>query len=293
MGHSFKEVAYWANEQGHHTTDGKLWYPITVRNMLLRKRYVGIRIHNGSEYPAMWPAVFDEVTWEKLQLTLKLNRQSYSDRPKARRYLLTGLLVCGRCGTSLNGMAKRDRKDSPLRRTYVCRVQGDTQRQHGCGGVRRGADPLEHFITEAVLYRLDSPTLGKLLKEDSPRDDRLKELLALRAQQKQRLDEIMDDYGSNTLNRAEMTRAKASANAGLEKIDAEINGLNHHRTASGLIPVGQSIRDAWDQSESEEWRRQILGLVIERIIVHPGISKPYYMGKWRFDPKLIEVIWRV
>ena len=60
-GHGFKEVAYWLNEQGHTTTTGKLWYPLTVRNMLLKPRYGGIRTYNGAEYPAVgdvnpnWP----------------------------------------------------------------------------------------------------------------------------------------------------------------------------------------------------------------------------------------------
>ncbi|QNA75357.1 recombinase family protein [Streptomyces sp. So13.3] len=293
LGHSFKEVAYWANEAGYRTTEGKLWYPITVRNMLLRKRYIAIRVHKGAEYPAQWPAVFKQEKWDRLQLTIKLNRDSHGQRAQGSRYLLTGFLVCGKCGKTLNGMVKRDRATTPLRRTYLCRVQGDTQRKHGCGGVRRGADPLEDFIAEAVLYRLDTPDLGKLIEDNDSTDEQLGELLTQRSQQKQRLDEIMDDYGASVLTRAEMTRAMGRAKAALEKIESDIDGLNRHRTASGLIPIGQSMREAWEKSGSDEWRRQIVGLLIERVIVHPGSSKPFYKGKWRFDPTLIEVIWRV
>ena len=50
-GHSFKEVAFWANTQGHRTTTGKIFYPLTVRNLLHKKRHAGIREHNGAEYP--------------------------------------------------------------------------------------------------------------------------------------------------------------------------------------------------------------------------------------------------
>ncbi len=45
--YSFKEIAYWANEQGYKTAEGKLWYPITIRNTLRRVRYAGIREHRG------------------------------------------------------------------------------------------------------------------------------------------------------------------------------------------------------------------------------------------------------
>lgn len=46
-GHSYKNVAWWLNEEGYTTTTGKLWYPITVRNMLRKTRYAGLREHDG------------------------------------------------------------------------------------------------------------------------------------------------------------------------------------------------------------------------------------------------------
>jgi hypothetical protein len=37
-GCSFKEIAYWANEQGYKTAEGKMWYSVTIRNSLRRVR---------------------------------------------------------------------------------------------------------------------------------------------------------------------------------------------------------------------------------------------------------------
>jgi DNA invertase Pin-like site-specific DNA recombinase len=37
-GYSFKEIAYWANEQGYKTAEGKMWYSVTIRNSLRRVR---------------------------------------------------------------------------------------------------------------------------------------------------------------------------------------------------------------------------------------------------------------
>ena len=96
-GYSCKEIAYKLNELGHRTTTGKLWYPLTVRNMLIKKRYAGIREYRGTEYPAVWEPVFDADTWARLQLTIKLKRESARSVPvpAARKYLLTGILFCG------------------------------------------------------------------------------------------------------------------------------------------------------------------------------------------------------
>lgn len=294
-GWSFKEVAWWANQQGHRTSLGKLWFPITVRNMLQKKRYGGIRHYKGTDYPATWKPIFDAETWERLQLTMRL-RGASSGRVEGRKFLLTGLLRCGSCGHPLNGSTKRDRAGGPLRRVYMCRVQGDTTRAGGCGKVRRNADALDDFITEAVLYRLDTPALGRLLAEQTPEDRKLSQLLSDRQAQQLRLDALVEDYATGLLSRQQLQRAKAAAERELGSLEAQIEALNRQRTATGLIPVGEPVRQAWERSESDNWRRTLLGMVIERVIVMPGITKPFFElrdgRRVRFDPSLIKIAWR-
>jgi site-specific DNA recombinase len=167
-GHSYKEVSFWASAQGYRTTTGKIFYPLTVRNLLHKKRYAGIREYNGAEYPAIWEPVFDAETWERLQLVIRLrhDRNGYEQGPpKARKYLLTGLVYCGRCGWPLSGSRMYDAKDKTPRRVYFCSKRTDQLAPSGCNGLRRNADALEHWIAECLFYRLDSPELGELLVE--------------------------------------------------------------------------------------------------------------------------------
>lgn len=303
-GWGYKEVAYWANAEGHTTTMGRPWLGLTIRNILQKKRYGGIREYNGAEYPAIWQPIFDKQTWERLQLTIKLHKQSYADpsRAFARKYLLTGLVYCGQCGMPLNGATKRDPSSNrekregikrPLRRTYHCRVQGDTKRERGCGGVTRNADALEHWVTECVFYRLDTPALAKLL-QGSRDDAELRELLEQRDLQRLRLDELVDDYASGLLTRAQLARAKATAEATLKVTEGRLSALQRQHAVID-VPAGQTLREAWDKSESTDWKRNLLSLVVKRIDVRPGLSKPVYElpdgRKCRFDPSLITITW--
>ena len=52
-----------------------------------------------------------------------------------------------------------------------------------------------------------------------------------------------------------------------------------------------------DEAESMEWRRQLLGLVIEQVVVHPAVKKPWYAAadgtRFRFDPSQVDINWRV
>jgi DNA invertase Pin-like site-specific DNA recombinase len=290
-GASYKEVAFWLNEVGEVTTQGKLFYPITVRNLLLKKRYGGIRSYKGQDFPAAWEPVFEPELWEQLQLTMRM-RSERSNVPRGRRYLLTGMLFCGQCGMPLIGCTKADRPGQAKRRMYRCRTDSDTRRKVGCGGVRRGAEPLEHFIAETVLYRLDTPELGELLADNSD-DAELRELLRVREAQQVRLNGLIDDYAEGLLDKDQLARAKTTPEVRLAETEDEIAELNRKRINVEL-PVGQTIRQAWERSDSDKWKRSVLGLLIKRIDVNPGITKPFYEidGRtYRFDPSLIEVVW--
>lgn len=295
-GHSYPEVAAWANKNEHYTTTGSLWQGRSLKRVLMRQHYAGIREHLGTQYEGIWQPIFDRETWERLQLTIRLRSDTNSKYiNKNAQYLLTGLAYCGKCGEPLTGVATFDGKPGvgPKRRAYICR-KPQPGRYHGCGGTKRNADALDHFITEAVLYRLDTPELGKLLEAGEPNDELLKSLLADRQAQQLRLDSLVDDYATGILTRTQLTRAKATADGELQRIEDEITALNRQR--HGLsVPVGQTLREAWDSAESDTWRRNLLGLVIKRVIVNNGQSKPFYFAngqRYRFDPSLIEIEWQ-
>jgi hypothetical protein len=77
-------------------------------------------------------------------------------------------------------------------------------------------------------------------------------------------------------------------------LDKRVEELHHARHAVGL-PSGQTVRQAWDESTSDEWRRGLLRVLIKEIRLHPGSSKPHYkvdLQTYRFDPSLVEVVWR-
>ena len=78
-----------------------------------------------------------------------------------RRYLLSGLLRCGRRATTLYSSARK------TTRRYVCLSGPDHQ---GCGRITVVAEPLEALVTEAVLYRLDTPELADALAGRSRAD---------------------------------------------------------------------------------------------------------------------------
>lgn len=304
--YSYRDLAYWTHDHGYLTTEGKQFTALTIRNMLRRVRYApwpgdpeyAIREHKGAHYKARWKPVWTPEEWERLQLIAKLGQEKYRNRSPARKYLLTGFLYCGACGTRLNGETKRDKPEKPLRPIYHCRVQGDTQKKHGCGGVTRGAEPLEDYVLSSMFYRMDTPQLARLLAETEVDNEGINKLLEARTLQEQRLEEIDDDYAAGEYSKERRDRLYGKAEKKLHDIDQELDQYNHGHRASDLIPLGQTLQEAWKASDSLNWKQEVIGLVIERIVVHPGATKPFYEGtfyegRWRFDPSLVEIHWKV
>ncbi len=292
-GHSFPDIAWWANEHGYKTQEGNLWHGISVKKLFDNKRLVGIRSHGGVDYKAVWQPILDIETWDRLQLAIKVRSGNNVQRIKARKYLLTGLVFCGNCGHAMTGDRRTDHHGMPERRLYTCRPYGRTERHGGCGSLRRNADALDHYVRELILYRLDTPALAKLLNTHSD-DDKLRHLLTMRDTQAQRVDALIDDYATGLLSKPQFIKAKTSAEAELQRWDKRIEELTKD-SISLTMPIGKTLRQAWD-SNPDSWKRKLIDLVIERIEVLPSSdSLPFYDvdGKRsRFDPERVRIHWR-
>ncbi|MFG2377591.1 recombinase family protein [Streptomyces sp. NPDC048504] len=289
------------DERGIKTAEGGRWTKATIVNMLRRVRYApfdesgkGIREHNGVHYKAVWDAVFDAVTWEKLQAALNGDDQLREQRGNPRKYLLRGFVFCGACGSLLGGSMKRDRPSQPNKPRYKCKPYDAYGKRTGCSGVSRLAEPMEDFISEAVLFRLDSPEFAAIFAENEEDSAKLKAALDTQQLKKQKLDELIDGYyGDNPddLSRDQFMRAKASGEVALKNAEREVEKYSTKRAVVG-IPIGQTIREAWEHNTDIGWRRKIVGLLIDKVIVHPGGGKPRYK-QWRFDIEMIEIQWKV
>lgn len=292
-GHSYMDVVYWLNESGHPTTNGNPWIAVSVRRVLTRKAYAGIREYKGAETPGTWEPVFDPETWERLQLTINSRAEKYkTSLSRGRKYLLTGLVVCGVCGQYMTGTGRYNNRLGERHLAYHCRKKGYYFPEGGCGSVSRGTAALDHYVRECLFARLDSPELGKLLGEQSD-DGQLGHLLSQRQLHKQRMDGLADDYAMGLLTRSQLARANQTAQAELERIDNEIGHLTAH-TSVKLDP-GLTLRDAWERNP-QSWRRALLELAIKRIVINKTRKATgwYDAGdkKYRFNPSSVIIEWR-
>lgn len=274
-GGSMYAIAREWNEAGVRTPTGKEWTVQHLSSMLRSPRIAGLREHRGAIVaPGLWPAIVDPADHERLRAILAARRRP--GRPG--RFLLSGLVACGRCGTTM--VVRRRHGDKA--RMYGCeKVNGHV----ACGGTYVMAEPLEALIAEMVLTAIDSPALTDELARLDAGDGAGSDLDTLRADE-QALEQLArDHYVEHLIGRGEYLAARDELHARVEAARANLAKPAGSPMLRGLGDAAR-VRAAWESGDLD-WRRQLIGTLVDRVTVGPGIR-----GAVQFDPARVEVAWR-
>jgi len=104
---------------------------------------------------------------------------------------------------------------------------------------------------------------------------------------------VPDESGANG-----RTPGRARGIRGVRACDGRrqaVSAAQQSRQAVNILRPGQTVREAWE-ANPDSWRRQLLGLLIDRIEVLAGTDKPLMTlpdgRRVRFAPQLIRVAWK-
>lgn len=291
-GQSPTAVANVLNAREVLTVTGARWSGLNIRKCAERASNAGLRSHQGEIYQGNWEPIIDRATWEHVCLILKDRLSLKYKRGVGRKYLLTGFAVCGNCGNKLSATVGASGRVA----SYRCKKahSSDVAHEHGCGVVSRAILPLEHLVSEAVIFRLDSPQLAASIAQQTSHRTDVADLLKERQIQQAQLDELVDDYYTNKiLTRAQFLNAKARVDANLDATTKKLNAMTSRQTVQAVDLKG-TLRETW-QTASIEWKRNLVEMLIEKVVVLPYEEhfKVVWYGKYRFDPDRVEIHWLV
>lgn len=91
-------VRLW-NQSRITTSSGRTWYTSAVRRVLNSARIAGLREYQGDLFPGVWPGIVSRSEWEHVRDLLRDPARRTNGSP--RKYLLAGLLRCGKCDSKL------------------------------------------------------------------------------------------------------------------------------------------------------------------------------------------------
>ena len=188
------------------------------------------------------------------------------DRRTVRRHLLTGFLVCSKCGARLKGGQGKDHRGEQEPR-YACPPPG-VGNLKGCGGVVVGGRRADETVMGWVFDYLDSPELSNsLARAAKPSDGSIGRIVEALENDRARRADVGGLHAGGDIDREYLRRT--------EKLRARIDGNEKNLSRVASVPriryVGQGdrLRRAQGQMTFEE-RRDVLEAVLDYVEVHPA-----------------------
>ena len=277
-GESIRAICSDLNERGITASSGGEWSPQTLRRMLGSGRIAGQREYKGEIVAtAEWPEIIAPAESAAIRATLA--DPSRRTNKSARRYLLTRLLRCSLCGEP---MVARPRTGG--QRRYACAKGPGLS---GCGHMYLGADDAEAFVTEAVLWRLNSPEFAAVLNGKQRAQPDAERLQREADEAQAQLAELADAYGNKVIGMQEWLAARKPIEARLTVARKQLANATRTTVLDGNVGADSGLRERWKKLDLTR-QHAIIAAVLDHVVVTPGRQ-----GYNRFNESRIEPVWRV
>jgi site-specific DNA recombinase len=248
------------NTRGVRTVTGKEWSPNTLKGIVTSPRVAGLRQHRGEIVgDATWEEIVPRDLWDRVRAVLSDPSRERRGRPP--RNLLTGLLVCGRCGATLMGGTNNGKP------SYACVKRPNWP---GCGRLAIAAEPVEeHVIERALRFTTDAELVAgrkQYRAQAKTEEQRLRQALKdLKVRERRLVDQVVDlGLPQDVAQRkgAELRQERERLTARLARVGKVI------ATAEFDQAHMRRIRQRWDQLSDAE-RRASLRRVLEKVVIDP------------------------
>lgn len=264
-------------DSGGSTRGGKPWTGNAVRAVLMSPRNAGLRAYapkgsNGKIGPQEivgqgdWPAIVTEDLWRGVAAKLSDPARSTNGGNTARKYLLSGLALCGKCGAKLGSHIPFQTK----RPVYACKK---------CNGVRRSVADVDRWVIGRVIDLLSDADAVELLVRREHLDvaELVAEAQALEAQQ----NELANLFAERKIKAAQLATGTANLEKQIAEVRSRMRDADKARVLDGVIGV-KDVRAKFDRLGLDR-QRAMIGLLYG-ITIHPGQAP-----RRPFDKDLVKV----
>lgn len=256
---------------------GSKWTSRDFRKVILRPRNAALVTHEGKVIgPGQWPAIVEPDEFHAL-VALLGDPERRRSATTERKYLGSGLYVCGKCGKTMLTASQVGASKLDRRKTYRC-----------SGGAHLGriADRLDEYVTELVIARLSREDAAIAL--GGPAVD----AAALQTQRtgiQARLDELAALFADGSIDGSQLRRGSESLRSQLDGIDQRLAEARASSTLADLVLAGDDLRTVWGGLSVDVQAKVVDVLMTVTILPSPRGRQP---GGDYFNPEYIRIEWK-
>ena len=258
QGDKLANVAVEWNRRGLYTVKGNPWCIESVKGYYRSSHICGYRINERvGEVQGTWEGIVDKGTWDTLQQVLAVPARQRNNGVAARQHLLPGYAYCGYpdCGHKL--------RTSGLRTRFVYRCINDPVRgDHGCGRIARDGLMVEQYVVGQLFQEIDRRR-GQPITTDTSEHGLSQKAIKL----KQRRTDLAELFSEGLMDKSDFRKQAGDLTDQISVVGQQLARM-HSRGALLAVMEGDA-RQRWEQ-ETLEWRRGVLGTLVDRIVLLPA-----------------------
>lgn len=282
-GESLRSVAIDMNERGARTSGGKPWSPSMLKQVLRTARISGRRETWTTKSSKGIGTIVAVDCWEPIitpEQSDKLRamfsdpaRQSHTRSTRAK-YLLSGILRCGKCGKPMTALAW-EKGGKYLYRCPPAPV--------GCGRLSVLMKYAEPVVRNLALELIGRGDFRDRLNERAQVDPAIVESVR---EDEETLEDLAGMMARGDMSRAEWKVARDVIQTRVETNKAMLKRQINMQALDLLDPDGDLV-DQWDKLNTSQ-QRAVLGEVLDHVTVLPTDRR----GE-KFDPRRLVPEWRL
>ncbi|WP_258802638.1 recombinase family protein [Pseudarthrobacter sp. NS4] len=251
--------------------EGGLWGVTQLRRVLLSERYAGTRTYNGvpQEAAGQWEAILDEETSRRLKEMLTDPRRRTAPDDLNSKYLLSGIVVCGKCGAKMFAAPVPD-KAGGKRMVYRC-----------LGGycMQRSLEQIDALVQSVIVTRLAMPDAARMFATGDTTTD-----LRSKAQElRDRRDGLASLLAEGIMSVSAVREQAGKLTRALGEIESAISSAEEMNPAAAVIGAS-NVAEAWSDLPLGT-KRQIIRTLLDVSVLPAGKGHG-------FDPEQIQIEWR-
>jgi hypothetical protein len=258
-----------------------------VEHILTSPRLVGYRTYHGEillgddGHPVKgdWETINTLEEWEAVCAAVAERKQKRPGKSLARKYLLSGIARCGLCKTKIRG--QNNPRWAPgskaTKYTYQCSVVNG-----GCGKVGRTGEPVDRLIAQLVLeeQRARAAVTAVPAEQRWPKEEELEQVTRDIAQ-------LVEAERSKQITVATLLQLLPTKERSRDELKLE--RARFYKEQKQAEAKGETANLSIEEffSLPIERQQEIVLHSLSAVIIHPAGR-----GRRKFDPSLIEPVWR-
>ena len=252
-----------------------LWTVSQLRGRLKNPAYAGIRMYKGAiAGTGNWAPIISPDDWEQFNKT-KARRVASHDWSNKTKYLLSGIAICGVCGSKMLARPEYRRIQAdgtkPVRMTYQCTTGW-------C--VSRDMQKVDDLVRGVIIARLSLPDAVELV---NPKID-LTPLMIESDELRKRRDDLATALADGDLTLTAVKAASLTLTARLDVLQLQISAADGGSHLIELL-MADDVADHWQNKVSFMTQRAIISTLLTVTIAKQKNTRV-------FDPDDVGITWR-